>query len=808
MDSIIQDIKLAVRLIAKRPGFAVVAIAAMALAIAVNTTIFSVVSAVMLRPLPYAESERLIEISDVNTEKGINYGTLSAPDFLDFRSQSQSFDDMAAVTGGYPQPLNVDGELERIGAAAVSANFFSVLGVRAALGRTFLPDEGRAGKSDVVMLSAGCWATRFGSSPQILGSSITLMGKPYTVVGVMPPEFINARPDDFLPIELWYAVEQRHEGLRHSPSLTCIGRLKPGVSIVQAQAEIDSLADGLEKQFPGSEPGWRISLQPLLERFVGDVRRAMTVLATAVLFVLLIACANVANLSLAQVSARQREFAVRAALGAGRFRLIQQILTESLLLSLTGGVLGIIMSVWLTRIAVVLAVRQVPRMDEVRIDGRVLAFALAASIISGVLFGLVPALQSSGRRLSAALKDGASSQVSGRKSLRTTLAVIEIAVSITLIVGAGLMVNSFVRLQRVNLGFKPDHLLFTEFLISPQRFPPEHAAPFCAEVVERASRLPGVQAAAATSKTAVVGGMTPGFMFLEEFEVEGRPVAPDQKRPDADFIQVTPGYFKVMGIPLLRGREFDRSDAAKTEPVIIINQAMAEGFWPSDDPLGKRVRFRRQSPWATIVGVIGDYRSESLISNPYPQAYSPHSQVLARAMSVVLRTGTEPMSLAPALKALLKEMVPEHPLVAIYSMDRWLYEAVARPRFNTILMLVFAGVAMMLASLGLYGVISFSVVQRTREIGLRMALGAERRNVIRMVLGQGMAMTLTGVVVGILASLALTRLMSGLLFGVTATDPITFAVCAGLVMVVSLIATYAPAAKASRVDPLIALRYE
>ncbi|HXG65436.1 MAG TPA: ABC transporter permease [Blastocatellia bacterium] len=808
MDHFLQDVRYAIRILFRRPGFTVVAIIALALGIGANSAIFSVVNAVLLRPLRYKNPGQLVWIRETNFAAGIESEPASPPNYTDWRSQNESFTDMAAFANT-AAILTDAGEPERIPGSAVTSNFFDVLGVNALLGRTFMPHEDQAGNQRVAVLSYGLWARRFGADPNIIGATVMFNGNPYTIIGVMPQDFQHPVPGARNPAQLWlplvFDMSQEH---RRGDYLGVIARRKPEVSLEQARAEMQAIAARLEQQYPATNTGWSVSVTPLHEHFVGDVRPALLVLLGAVCFLLLIACANVANLLLARAAARQKEIAIRAALGAGRWRVVRQLLTESVILALMGGAGGLVLAMWGIEALQALSPETIPRLNELSLDGRVVGFTLAVSLLTGIVFGLAPALQVSSPRLNETLKEGGRGSAEGARGnrIRSLLAATEIALALVLLVGAGLMIRSFLRLQDVNPGFRTERVLTTQLLLPRSKYKegPQVAA-FSTQLLERVGSLPGVEAAGLIDILALSGGGN----FLG-FSVEGRPLPPAGQNPDAETFVIGGDYFRTMGIPLMKGRLFTRQDNLDAPGAVIISETMARRFWPDEDPMGKRITTGnpQTGPWFTVVGIVGDVRHQELSAEPYPQMYFPYTQRPRNSFTLVARTSSDPLAMVAAIRSQVQEMDPNQPLYNVRTMEQVLADSIGRPRFNTLLIAIFAVVALILATVGIYGVISYSVTQRTHEIGIRMALGARATDILAMVFKQGLKLALAGVAVGLAGAFALTQLMSSLLFGVTAADPITYVAISLLLTGVALAASYLPARRATKVDPMVALRYE
>jgi putative ABC transport system permease protein len=801
-----QDLRYGARTLTKNPGFALLAVVTLALGIGANTAIFSVIHAVLLKPLPYPDAERLTWVWLDNRREGIREDITSYPNFEDWRGQNKVFEAMAGVRDGRFNLTGV-GEPEELKGASVSANFFALVGVNPARGRGFAPEEEQEGRDGVVVLSHGLWRRRFGASESIVGQKISLSGRSFDVVGVMPPGF------EFpAKVELWkpLAPNAQLRSSRNSFWLPVVGRLKPGVTRASAQADMDVIAGRLEQQYPQSNQGYGVNVVPIHEQMVGRLRPTLLVLLAAVACVLLIACANVANLLLVRASVRQKEIALRAALGASRWRVARQLLTESVLLAGLGGALGLLLAHWGLDGFLALVPEDLPRASSIGVDGRVLLFTSGLSLLTGVVFGLVPAWQASKVGLIETLKEGGRGEgaggVGGRR-LRRALVVAEIALALVLLAGAGLMIKSLWRLQQVNPGFNPDRLISMRLSLPRTKYPegPQVAA-FFQQLGERLRAVPGVQAVGATSSV-----MMEKLHNSSTFSVEGRPAEPQGQRLELPFDAVSNDYFQTMGVPVVRGRAFNEHDKRDGLPVAIINEAMARRYWPNEDPVGKRFTFGDPGPnaqWLTIVGVVGDVKRLGLDTPVRIETYLPHSQATARAMEVVVRTADNPLAMARTLRSAVWEIDKDLPVAEVRTVEQAMSERAAPRRFGMLLLALFAALALVLAAVGIYGVMSYSVAQRTHEIGIRMALGAGRRDVMKMVVGQGMKLALVGVGVGLAGAFALTRLMAGLLFGVSASDPLTFAGVAALLLSLALLACLVPARRAVKVDPMVALRYE
>ena len=816
MGTLLQDIRYGLRMLAKNPGFTLVAVLALALGIGANTAIFSVVDAVILRPLPFSSPDRLIAVWSENRQRGQSRQSASYPDFADWRAQNHVFERVAAFhTSDFT--LTGAGEPAHLFGAVVSADLFRLLGAAPNLGRDFLPEEDDPGKITVrpVILSHAFWRSRFGSDPQVIGKTIQLDSQPYTIVGVMPAGFqypIQAKPLDLWTSFLVDAIATDNKPMtvqRGAHYLQVIARLKPDVRLPQAQAEMNTIASALARQYPDTDKYRGITLAPELERLVGNVRPALLVLFGAVGCVLLIACVNVANLLLARAAVRQKEIAIRSTLGAGRLRIVRQLLTECILLALFGGALGLALAWWGTDVLLAFSPENVPRLNGVRLSGHVLAFTALTALLTGLIFGLLPALHVSKSDLGESLKQSGRGSTDGVRHarLRSALVVAEVALALMPLVGAGLLIQSFLRLERVNPGLDPHNVLTFNLGLPDARYSTFQQAAFFQQLLPRIRALPGVRSA-----SAVLPLPLSDDRFLVTFEIEGRPVAKSEE-PVTNYRNAATGYFNTMHIPLLEGRDFSDQDNEKAPPVIIVNETFAKRFFPGEDSIGKRImpgisiteggKVMRQ-----IVGVVGDVRHQGLNLEAGPEVYEPESQMPFDTLILVVRTEGDPRGLIGAVREQVKALDKDLPIFDVKLMEEYLSASVAQPRFNTMLLGIFAGVALVLAAVGLYGVMSYSVVQRTHEIGIRMALGAQQKDVLRMIVNQAMRMTLLGTALGLAGAWAASRLMSGLLFGVKPSDPATYAGVALLLGTVALLACFLPAQRAMRVDPLVALRYE
>jgi predicted permease len=820
MNTLAQDLRIALRAFARSPGFTLAAILSLAIGIGANTSIFSVADALLLRPLPYKDASRLVILWNRSPGLDILQDWFSTAQYLDIKNGHHGFEDVAIASGANDN-LTGEGEPARVGTVRVSPNLLPMLGASAAAGRLFLPEEDEPDRPATAVLSYGMWARRYGNDPRALGKSIIINGKSYEVVGILPQTFSlphevlptlygPEQPDVFLP----FPLGPQAAGVRTHEDYNIVGKLKPGVSVSQAQAEMDTITAGLRRDYPESYPpngGLTFGIVPLLEQVVGDVRRALLILLTAVGFVLLIACANVANLLLSRAVARQQEMAVRSALGASRGRIIRQLLTESLVLSLTGGLLGVIFSVWTVKWIHVLGTKSIPRLADIGIDARVLLFTLLISVFSGILFGLAPALRASRIDLNSTLKEASrgsagTSAVWGRgNNLRRLLVVAELALSVVLLIAAGLLIRSFARLQNVTPGFNPQNVLTFELSLNGRRYGDRQIVlNTYRQLWSVLEQIPGVTAA---------GGIT-ALPLSQSFAwtpitVEGRAPLPGEKFLDADARVAGGRYFQAMEIPLRSGRFFNKDDIAGKTPTVIIDEFMAQQLWPEQDAVGKRIHMVESDvPWLNVVGVVGRVKHESLDSEPRIAFYLPHTQFPSRAMTLVLRGQGDPSLLSPAIKKELRGIDPDLPMYSVRTMNQRVAESLARRKFSMLLLGLFAMFALALAAIGIYGVMAYLVTQGTREIGIRMALGATQGEILKLVVLQGMSLAISGVVFGLAAAFFFAWLMRGLLFGVSMADPVTFGAIPVLLAMVALLSIYIPARRAARVDPMLCLRAE
>ena len=805
------DVRYAFRTLRRNPGFAIVVLLTLALGIGANAAIFSVVNGVLLRPLPFRDADRLMVIWGDLKRPGLNDIPASAGEYVDYRDRSHAFEQVSAYdTVGFN--LTGGGEPERVEGAVVTTTFFSLLGASAQAGRTFVAGEDQPGRDDVVVLSHSLWTRRFSANPAIVGQTIPVDGRPTQVVGVMPAAF--QFPDR--SIEIWKPflldAEALSDNNRGSHGYTALARLKAGISRQQAQADLNAVTAAFKADHPGNyRNGFGATLRPLQEEIVGDTGRPLMVLLGAVAVVLLIACANVANLLLARAASRRKEIALRTALGASRGRLVRQLMTESVLVSAVGGLIGLGLAAWGVDLLIASAPDSIPRIQEVGVDARVVGFTALVSLATGLLFGLVPALRASRAPLNDALKEGGRAGGGGVHGFAgRALVVSEVALSLVLLIAAGLLIHSFTRLQDVAPGFDSSRLLTFRLSLPESRYTTfQKGQSFFDEFFTGLRRRPGVRGVAAINALPFSG-----FGGSRSFHIEGR----EEKRPEDQTEEqlriVTDGYFAAMGIPIVTGREFTERDALNQPRVAVVNDAMAKKHWPHESPIGKRVSFSTNEPhWYEIVGVAGNIKHRALEAVDRPELYVPYRQPLfaewtVRPMYVIARTSADPASIVAIARHEIARVDPDQPISDVRTMDERIGRSLSSRRFSMVLLALFAGLALTLAAVGIYGIVAYSVTERTHEIGVRVALGAQRRDVMAMVVGQGMTMTIVGTAIGVAASAALARLMSSLLFGVSAVDPVTFVAIPLLLIAVALAACYVPARRAMRVDPLETLRSE
>jgi putative ABC transport system permease protein len=809
IEALRQDLRYAWRALVRSPAFAFAALAALGLGIGVTSAVWSVFHGVLLRPLPYHDPDSLVLIWNRYPKMGLSQASVSGPDFVERRDLSRVFDGAGVFTGA---GLNLTGrgEPERVSAQRVSASLLSILGVAPARGRDFLPGEDAPGRHHVALVSDGAWKRRFGSDPGLVGRTLTLDGNPHTVIGILPAGFYFPDPD----VEMWVPIalgaDDTDVSQRGNEYLFMVARLKPGVDLGEAQADLERVdALALERTPPAAREffeanGWGAWVQPLREHVVARIRPALVVLLAAVVCVLLIACANVSNLLLARAAARQREIAVRAALGAGWGRLMRQLLTESALLALLGGAVGLLVAAWSVDLLVAARPATLPRLQEIRLDLQVVWFTALVSLASGMLCGILPAFQAGRTDLMDLLREAAPGATPGRRRarLRAALVVSQVALTLVLLAGAGLLMRTASGLERAEPGFQTRNLLTMVLSLPETRYPrAAERVGFIRRLLETLQSLPGVASASAASLLPFAPGAN-----TASFVVEGHRPGPGEPHPLADVRVVTPGYFRTLGIPLLRGREFSDGDSEES-PAVIVDARLARRFWGEGEALERRVSFDELDPrWLKVVGVAGDVSDNPADADPRPTIYLPHSLHTPRTMFIALRTAVDPLSLTPAVRRAVASIDPQLPVFAARSMDGYVDDALAQPRFRAALVGVFALVALVLAAVGLYGVMAYAVTQRRQEIGIRLALGAEPADVLRLVVGQGLRLAVVGVGLGMAGALALTRLLSGLLFEVTPHDPISFSAAGALLLAVALAAAYLPARRAAQVDPASVLR--
>jgi putative ABC transport system permease protein len=806
MDHLRQDIHYALRRLFKAPGFTLVAVVTLALGIGANSAIFSVVNGVLLKPLPYPEADRLVGMYHVYEK---SREVMSGPNFIDVTSAAKSLENAAAANTS-EIILTGEGEPVRLDIARVSASLFNVLRVRPALGRTFNADEDTPGKTDVVVLSHALWKGRFGGDPNVVGKRIQLDGVATEIVGVMPEGFsYPAGREAWVPIKYDENFVSKQRGAWY---LRVVARLKPGVTPQQSAAEVETLGRHLARQYPDANGEIGMTTFPLHEAMVGSIRRSVLVLLGAVGFVLLIACANVANLLLARAAARESEMAVRAALGAGRGRLVRQLLTECVILSLAGGALGLLLAVWGVAFLTSLKPQGIPRLDAVTVDAGVILFTFGIAVVTGLVFGMVPALHATRGVLSGSLKEGGRGAVTSRGGARVRgiLVIAEMALAVMLLAGAGLLMRSFMRLQSVDPGFNPTQTLSFELSLPDSRYEDEpRQVAFFDRLLPRLRALPGVRAA-----DAVMALPLSGSNFNISFSIAGRPPVPPAQEPALEVRVATPGYFREMGIPLKRGRGFTDEDKPGTPQVVLLTESTAQKYFPNEDPIGKTIRLGwgrgpgKPKAGGEVVGIVGDVKDAGLNEPSAQQLYLPYRQWPIQSMSVVMKTTTPPESLAAAVRQEVHAIDPNLPVSNIASLETIIAESISQPRFYMMLLAAFAAVALVLAAIGIFGVLSYAVSQRTREIGIRMALGAPGRTVVSLIVRQAMLLVVCGVAAGTVAALFLSQTMTKMLFGITSTDPATFAAVAIVLVGVALFASYLPARRATRVDPIVALRAE
>jgi putative ABC transport system permease protein len=806
METILQDIRYALRALFRRnAAFTAVAIITLALGIGANTTIFSLVNSILLSPLPYEEPERLVSIYGHNLTRGVSMPRVSAGDFADWRNQNEVFSDISAIRFK-TFLLTGRSEPEWISGGAVSASLFHMLGVKPLLGRVFGQEDEQPSRSNVALISHRLWQRVYGSDEGLVGESLTLDGQSYVVAGVLPRGFQFPREFDiWVPLTINPALATA----RRARFLQAVARLKDGVALDQAQTQMDTISRQLEQAHPDTNAGWGVRVVPLYKEVVGSVGRIVWVLFGAVGFVLLIACANIASLTLARAITREREVGIRIAIGAGRRRIIQHLLVESCVLAIASGMAGFLLSLWGVRALVALAPADIPRIAEVSVTGWVLVFTLVVSALTGVMFGLAPAVNSCNPDLSGVLKEAGRGQAIGnrRPGLFRLLVIFEVALAVVLLSGAGLMIKSFIRLQNVDPGFAPRNILTMRISLPESKYPEAASqAAFFRQLLDGVAALPGVESGGVITELPI-GGSNGAFPFT----IEGRPQPGPEEQPTAFYNSVSPDYFRAMGIPLVKGHYFGEIDKGdKATRAIIIDEVMARRYWPGEDPIGKRLSITAGKPIPhEVVGVVKAVKFHGLdLNSIIPAAYVSHVEAPQPSMALVIRTATDPASLAGAVREELKKIDKDQPMSRVSTMEQLLSESLSQKRFYTSLMSAFALIALVMAAVGIYGLMTYSVTQRTQELGVRMALGARPWDVIRLAMGQNLISVAAGALIGLIGAFGLTGLLSSLLYGITPTDPATFAAVVGTLLATALLACYLPARKATKVDPLVALRHE
>ena len=811
MDLLIQDVRYAIRMCLRSPGFTTVAVLALALGIGANTAIFTIVNAVLIERLPFHDPSRLVMMWESNSRRPDHPNTVGPANFLRWRERADAFDQIA---GFYETRLNLTGTAEPLELVAqnVTSNFFNTVGVAPMLGRTFLPDEGPDGRNRVVVLTHSLWQRRFGADPSIVGRSIQLNSQPYTVIGVMPPDvslFVKAgslvgkAPDVWAPFAFTAADREPHGRF-----MMAIARLRSNVSLSEAQSQMTTIAAGLRAEIPQFDTGWTVRLVPIHDQLSGELRPALLVLSGAVAFVLLIACANVANLLLARGAVRQREIAIRTALGAARGRMIRQLLTESIVLGVSGGLFGLLVAQWSLALLLALSPVDLTALGHVTLSYPVLAFTAAVSILTAILCGFAPAFEGSRADVQEALKDGARQVGAGtrHRRLRHAFVVAEIALAVVLLVGAGLMLRSFQGLRQVDPGFDSHNVLTMRVSLPAAKYGNDTARlRFFQNAVAHIEQLPGVRAAGAISFLPFAG-----LGAATDFSIVGQPPPGPGQEPVVDVKVCDNGFFRAMNVKLLRGRLFTDREMQDVSHVVVINETMAQRFFRESDPIGQQIAIDMKSPIAptTIVGVVADIKNGDLTAESRAMSYWPHPELAYSAMTLTVRTVVDPLTLAPAVEAQIRSLDKDQPVSDVRTMDQWIAKSLAQTRFSSLLLAVFAALALLLAAIGIYGVMSYAVSQRTSEIGIRLALGAERRDILRMIVGNGVRLAVVGLTIGGLLAAGLSRTLTSLLFQTRPTDPVTFATVVGVLGAVAVLASYLPARRASRIAPIDALRYQ
>jgi putative ABC transport system permease protein len=803
LDNLWRDVKYSVRVLLKSYAFTIVVVLTLALGIGANTAIFSFANGILLRPLPYPESDRLVVLNETALKRGIDSMSVSFPNYLDWREQNKVFEGIGVYWGTNRFSLIGAGEPVELRGSRISHGLFEVLRVAPQLGRTISADEDRPEEDAVVILGHNLWQRSFGGDPNIVGRKIMISNLPRTVIGVMPPGFRFPEVSDlWVPLALTPQLFTRNDH-----GLSAIGRLKDGVSITEAQAEMNTIAARVEQENPVTNEGLGVTVTSLHQNLSADYREGLLILLGVVGFVLLVACVNVANLMLGRATARQKEFALRAALGAGRWQIMRQLFIESLLLAIIGGALGYALSVWALQLLLGAIPFQLPFWMYFGLDLRVLGFTIAITLLTALIFGAIPALHTSRLDLNDTLKEGGRGMIGVQGYSRNLLVVTEIALSLVLLVGAGLMIQSFLRLQRVDVGLDAKNVLTMSLQLPQTKYrEADQRTAFFKKLLERIQSLPGVQGASTTATLPLSGGG-----WGRSVTVEGYPVLSVGQAPMIQHTVVTPGYFRVMGIRMLSGRDFTDADNKDAPKVTIVDERFAREYWPNDNPIGKRIRFgppEDNEPWHTIIGVVGAVRHQRMQEDTRKSVYLPHQQIPVNGSRLVTRTSTEPKDLVSAIRREITQLDSDLPVSTVATMEEVIAESIWQPRLYATLFGVFAGGALILALIGIYGVMAFLVQTRTHEIGVRMALGATARDVFKLIVGRGMKLTAIGVLLGIGGAVALTRLMHGLLFNTSATDPMTFLLLSLMLALAAFFACYIPARRASKVDPLVALRYE
>ena len=813
MQKLWYDVAYGFRMLLKNPRFTAVAVLSLAIGIGANTAIFSVANALLLRPLPYRDADQLVILWNRSPGLNVEQDWFSPGQYLDIKAENQVFENVAATIDN---SFNLTGQEipERVEGARVSSSLFSVLGAQPMIGRTFTADEDEQGKPTTAILSYAFWQRHFGGDQNVIGKTLSLNNNSIEIVGVMPRDFILNK--EVMPtvnkisnaeVLLSLPMGWGKRTTRTNEDYNIFGRLRPGVTVAHAQADVDRIVSGMKQQYPENYPpssGFMISVVPLLQQVVGEIRQPLLILLGTVGFVLLISCANVANLQLARATVRQRELAIRAAVGAGRRRIFRQLLTESVLLSLLGGLVGMLLTLLGLRFLVRLGPNTLPRLNEIGIDSRVLAFTFFVSVLTGIVFGVIPAFRASRVDLNSVLKEGGRTSNTTNHRARDMFVIIQVALSLVLLIGAGLLIRTYQQIQNANPGFNPSNVLSFRLSLPNSKYKGPAVTSFYKELIERIQALPGVES---------VG--TSYSLPMSSVALAWGPIAIEGYVPknSADFIMsnerfVSPGYFSAMGVPLVKGRLFDERDVKDAQPTVIVNENLAQRFWPNQDPIGKRLERGESEPWRTVVGVVRDTKEFSVDKEPPISIYHPHAQFPIGTMFLVVRSSKDPAGLTASVTSEIRKLDPELPAYEFKTMEQRLSESLTRRRFSTLLLSVFAAVALILAGLGIYGVLAYSVTQRTQEIGIRMALGAQPARIMKMVVQHSVILVLVGIVLGLGGAFALTRVMSSLLYGVSTTDALTFSTPPVVLSVIALLASYFPARRAARVDPTIALRSE